>query len=264
MSVRTSIDFGVPTSIGYRGTEFLFDYDDVNRLWKSNNGTNATKYQFDSRGNLIKTTLLEKGDDSTYATKENNHSGNTLIQEAGFPSHCNDVTAKTCNKPKWIKDARGHQRDYLYHSKSGQLLVETSPANDKGIRPQTRYHYQQYYAWYHRDDDGQFEAADNPIWLLAEESSCITGSGKASHTAPNIDHATGNLASQQRGCASDADEIKITYHYGQGSATQANNLWLRGKTTTTPDGSRTVCFEYDKLGNVIGETEPLGAVNGCQ
>ncbi|HTM40966.1 MAG TPA: hypothetical protein VL177_08645, partial [Terriglobales bacterium] len=80
------------------------------------------RYDYDSRGNLIKITRQEGLADET-------------VRQAGYPASCSSSTRKTCNKPLWVKDARGHQTDYPYHAASGQVDTVTGPADANGIRP---------------------------------------------------------------------------------------------------------------------------------
>lgn len=174
-----------------------------------------------TRGNLTKITF------------EQNESNSTTM-EAHFPSNCTITTRKICNKPIWVKDARGNQTDYQYHAPSGQVAVVTNPPDSDGRRAQTRYKYQQKYAWY-KKNGSSIERADVPIWMLVEQ--CQTGSASES-------------------CGTSVNDVVTTYDYGPDDGSKANNLFLRSKTVTADNVSRTTCYQYDIYGNQIGETMP--------
>jgi hypothetical protein len=160
---------------------------------------------------------------------------NATTVEANYPSSCTIATRKICNKPIWVKDARGNQTDYQYHAPSGQVAVVTNPPDNDGRRAQTHYKYEQKYAWY-KKNGSSIERADVPIWMLVEQ--CQTGNASAS------------------GCGTSADDVVTTYDYGPDDGSKANNLLLRSKTVTADKISRTTCYQYDIYGNQIGETKP--------
>lgn len=187
------------------------------------------RYHYDSRGNL------------TQIEEEAQNEIRTIT--AGYPTTC--TNPKTCNKALWIQDARGQRTDYQYDADSGQVTKVTGPANIHGIRPQTRYEYDNYYATYYRDTNAP---TDKPLRLLKREAYCRT-------TA-----ASGN------GCAGGAiDEVVKKYYYGPQNGTP-NNLLLRGVSVTaegsTPNtlSTQVTCYEYDIYGNQIGVTSPKGSL----
>jgi hypothetical protein len=97
-------------------------------------------------------------------------------------------------------------------------------------------------------------AADSPIWLITEQSTCISGAANAP--------ATGDITTDEEGCTLGAtDEVKISYEYGTG--TGVNNLFLKGKATTADGETQRTCYEYAQYGNQIGETKPLGTTGSC-
>ena len=153
---------------------------------------------------------------------------------AVYADQCN---AKTCNKPIQLIDERNRVTDYQYHSASGQIVRVTKPAGRNSVRPETRYSYEQKYAWY-KDASGNLKKASTPIWLLTRESQCLTGA------------ASGN------GCAKANDEVVTTYKYGEQGV--ANNLFLTSVTVTANGESRTSCYDYDDYGNRIAETTAKG------
>lgn len=164
----------------------------------------------------------------------------TITFEGNFPATCTSIVS--CNKPVWTRDARGNQTDYEYSGVHGNVLKTTGPAVN-GVRPQTRYEYQQFQARY-KNSGGLIVASGLPIWLLTKEEFCKTTSASGS------------------GCAGGAsDEVEITYDYGP--ATGANNLWLRGKAVTADGQTLRTCYYYDDFGNQIAETEPKAGLTSC-
>lgn len=65
--------------------------------------------------------------------------------------------------------------DYTYDA-AGNLLTETGPAPTPGApRPQTRYTWEQRYAWYKRNGSASITQAASPVWVMVEQSQCMTG-----------------------------------------------------------------------------------------
>lgn len=195
---------------------------------------NSISLLYETRNNLTK----------RVSNPRSGSSDSTFYEYASYPSTCSNP--KTCNQPEWVKDARGNQTDYTYHAASGMVATITKPANENGIRSQTRFSYQQFYARYKNPITGNMQQASTPIWLTSSQSECIKGAG----------HSSGN------GCALGVnDEVVTTYHYGNTS--QPNNLWLKGETVSTSNKSLTTCYQYDRLGNRIGETQPTSGLSTC-
>jgi len=200
--------------------------------WNPTTGQGPDKeYHYDSRGNL-KTIVQNPG------------AGNETRIEAGYPSSCSFSNRKICNQPSWVENERGHRTDYNYHAPSGQVAKITEPADNSGVRPQTRYEYQQYYAYYKRPGSNSIQRAESPVWLLSRESYCRTGS------------ASGN------GCSGSGDEVVIEYDYGPQDGSP-NNLNLRSQTVIADGQSRRTCFQYDIYGHQIGETAPKAGLSQC-
>lgn len=152
---------------------------------------------------------------------------------AHFPATC--TNRLVCNKPQYLVDARGNQTDYTYDPAHGGVLTETAPAPTAGSpRPQRRYAYAQYYAWY-KNASGTLVQAASPIWLLSSVSECRS------------------LAS----CASTADETVTAFTYGASGV--ANNLLPTARTVRAGDNSvsSTVSRTYDEWGNVLTKDGPL-------
>jgi len=198
-------------------------------------------YYAGPRGNLNKIAAVDASGSET-----------TLQEVLAFESYevpCS--RPKTCNKPKKIQDARGNITEYEYDSlgRFGNPIKITGPANKQGIRPTTIYNYEPRYAYYKKD--GDFISQDpDPIWMLTSEYSYSCQTTPA--TSPSC---LGN----------GLDKIETVYEYGPQSAGQPNNLLLMGKVVTAAavnasnvmeSTSKRTCFQYDKYGNKIGQTEP--------
>lgn len=200
-------------------------------------------YYYDGpRGNLNKINVI------------NSSGGETLFQEAGYSTTCD--YPKICNKPLWVKDARGNVTNYEYdpQGRFGNPIKITAPADKNGKRAATIYNYEPKYAYY--KINGEAIAQDSaPVWMLASEYTCR------------------NSDATSTGCtAGNIDMVKTSYYYGQQSTAQANNLLLRGKSIMAEGSSgaletRVWCYEYDKYGKLIGETLPKGnstVLESCQ
>lgn len=111
---------------------------------------NVVDLNRDERGNLFTKTLKPK----------TGWSDPDLVSSASFPPNrydppdsalrlvgCVADSQKLCDKPIYTIDPRGHRTDYTYDPAHGGVLTETGPAGPNGIRPQTRYTYQQRHAW---------------------------------------------------------------------------------------------------------------------
>jgi len=192
---------------------------------------NRLVFQYDSRGRLTSRTLRSGV----------NSGPGDIEMKAEYPSGC--PNRKTCNKPTRVEDAMGNPTDYTYHGSSGQVATVTGPPDRNGVRPQTRYSYEQYYAWF-KDSNDNIQRANSPIWLLAKESSCRTSAATSS------------------GCQGGAaDEGVIEYEYGPEG--EPNNLFLRGMAVIADGQIRRTCYQYDPYGNVIGEIQPKAGLNEC-
>lgn len=148
--------------------------------------------------------------------------------------------AKRCDKPTTRIDPRGNRTDYEYSAEHGGLLSETAPAVD-GVRPQTRYFYEQRYA-YLRTAGGGYAQATSPVWLLVRKSICKAGSASGT------------------GCAIAGDEVVTTYEYGPTSG--PNNLQMRGMVEDAGGLALRTCYGYDAQGNRISETRPRAQLAG--
>lgn len=216
--------FTIPRMFLKTGNGIQLDYDEgqeSNRLEKSTEYGKTAVYEYDARGNITKKTWEMDN------TQSNPASYTDIIYEAGYDTDCTNI--KKCNKPNWIIDGKGNQTDYEYHPQSGQLSKVTRPANDAGIRPQTRYTYEQKYASFIQSEGGSATQSGDPIWMLTKESFCMKGS------------ATAN------GCALTNDEVVTHYQYD-------DNLFLTGIIEIAEGKARKTCLQRNMLGQVVNET----------
>ena len=216
------------------GTVYTYSGDDSNLIEsvvKPEGGT--ASYTYDGRGNITQVTEAPK-------------SGSSLpsrTMTASYDATCSYIAK--CNKPNSVIDYNGNETDYTYNTTTGQTLTVTGPAAPSGVRPQTRYTYEQLYAWVNNGSGG-YSPASSPISLLYQTSKCITGAA----------------ASSGVGCAlGSSDEIITTYEYGPASG--PNNLWLRGMIVDSAGLKLQTCYAYDIYGNKISETSPRANLSAC-
>lgn len=153
--------------------------------------------------------------------------GPTLTWTKGYAPGCNVATLIYCNKPTHEIDPRGKRTDYTYDPVHGGLLTKTLPADDRGIRPQIRYTYQQYSAKVLNSAGALVDEA--PIWKLQSTSACRT----------------------EASCAGTADEVVTSYTYD-------DNLLVESETARAGDwsASTTVANSYDPVGNLVSVDGP--------
>lgn len=136
---------------------------------------------------------------------------------------------------KSTTDPKGNVTEYTYDPVHGGVLTATYPAATAGgVRPQKRYTYDKFFAWYN-NSSGALVQSSTPIWLLTSTSECRT------------------LAN----CANTADETRTTFTYGVPGT--PNNLLLTSVTISAGDGSilSTTKNTYDNLGNLLTVDGPL-------
>lgn len=227
----------VPSTVAYEirlwDKTIYLNQDRYNRIRSVSNKVTATgeTFEYDSRGNITQKTV--------------SGGGSQIVVKAEYPETCSNP--KTCNQAIWMEDALGNRTDYTYHSESGQVATVTLPApTTGGVRPQTRYRYEQKTATF-KDTAGQLRQAEDPIWMLVEESYCRNGAA----------HSSG------QGCQLGAtDEVKTTYEY------EENNLLVKGVVVQAVNAAnqietRRTCYRYDRYGNRISETLPKANLNAC-
>ncbi len=182
-----------------------------------------TKYTYSS-GHLIRTQRIAKPgsnlpDIVQSAPADNNCGGNFVL----------------CGKPPTLIDANGNVTNLTYDPTHGGVLTETLPApKADAVRPQKRYTYEQFYAWYY-NSAGVLAQSPTPVWKLTKISECRT----------------------QANCAGTADETVTTIRYGAPGT--ANNLLPTSHTVAAGDGSlsSTTTTTYDAQGNAVSVDGPL-------
>ncbi|PXA79209.1 hypothetical protein DMC25_21860 [Caulobacter sp. D4A] len=219
----------IKTDTDALGKTTSFVYDDYRRLKRVTRPEgDYTEYTYDLRGNVTESRQVSK----TPGTPAD------IVARASFPTTCSDpgVNQKTCNKPIWTQDALGLQTDYTYHLDSGAVATVTSPAGANGVRPQVRYAYGQFYAWY-KDANGVLVRAPTPVWRMTERSTCATGVAPA--------------------CLNTADEQKTVLSYGVDGT--PNNVQLTAQTEKAGSGGlvATTAYTHDAFGNVRTVDGPL-------
>lgn len=226
LHVTSDATFGVPLHVTRDGTTVNLEQSFRNRITNVQFAAgHQTDYGYDARGNLTSTLSKATGFQDA-------------IQSANYDSSCSNPIK--CNQPNYIIDALNNRTDFSYNS-NGFLESITKPAGKNGIRPQTRYFYEQRRAWY-KNASNVF-VAGSPIWVLVRESFCKDGAASGS------------------GCATASDEVIKTYDYGMDSG--PNNLWLKGEVVTAAGKTLRTCYAYDIYGNKISETAPKANLTSC-
>lgn len=193
---------------------------------------NRIDFGYGPRGNLAVEQVTPKPGSSQ---------GEPVIQRtAYYPAGC--TNRLTCNKPEYVIDARGQRTDFTYDPAHGGVLTETGPADASGIRPQTRYTYQQRYAWILNASGGYSQAA-TPVWVRTSESRCRTSA------------AIGNPC--------DAPNDETVTHIGYGPDGGPNNLLPRDQLVVSGGLTARTCLAYDRNGNRISETGPGAQLASC-
>lgn len=246
--------FSRPTGSGYLWRAVLTDPALVQRTFQVQSVVTGTSRIFIDP--LNRTTRYELDPYDRYyaasppelntATATLDDRGNTLqLNQAaksgtGLPDIVSSVSIATacanivvCNKPNSYTDPKGNVTDFTYDPVHGGVLTATMPAPTVGaVRPQKRYTYGQFYAWY-KNASGTIVQAPSPNWLLTQVSECRTGAAPA--------------------CVGTADETRTTYNYGASGT--ANNLLPVSVTVAAGDGSisATTTITYDAVGNKLTE-----------
>lgn len=191
-------------------------------------------YGYDARGNMT------------------SHTKGAVTFTASYPASCDNP--KSCNKPTWTSDAKGNKTWFTYHSQSGEVETITYPADKNGLVRQVRFEYTPHQANYYPLNGGS-KIAGSPIWLKTAERTC---------TSSNTLGST---------CASANDEVVTQYEYNSDNlfltgmtitAAEPVNMWAPGGASNTIQvTTKRTCFQYDKYGNKIGETEPNAFLSQC-
>lgn len=218
------------TGIWYQGANSYYPMEAGVVWWVFNPERDSTEYLRDQRGNIQQANRHPKPGPEI----------GDIILKARYPDGC--ANARTCNQPEWTEDARGNRTDYAYAPEHGGVLTETLPPNRHGVRAQTRYRYEQRYAWL-KNASGGYSRAASPVWLPVAKSACASGPASG------------------QGCAVAGDEVVTAYDYGPDSG--PNNLLLRGEAVTSGSVTLRTCYGYDGQGNRISTTGPGAGLTSC-
>lgn len=202
-----------------------------------------TKRTYDAQFVKVLSVAQPSGRKETYTY--NSSRSITQVQatpSTGFSDPALNVTytydctvALNCKKPATKTDAGLNTTNYTYDPVHGGLLTETLPAPSAGaVRPQTRYTWAQYYAWF-RNTSGTLVQASTPVWRVSSISECRTSSS----------------------CVGGSDETKTTYTYGASGT--PNNLLVTQTTVAAGDNSlsATTTRSHDANGDLVSEDGPL-------
>lgn len=227
----TSADYCVPVVIGTNGP-FLGGATGCAavsaRYWRYPEG-NQSDYKYDGWGNVLE--IRDKPKSGSIDAE--------IVRS--FSYDCTSIV--TCRKPSVITAANGGVTNVIRSAIHGGVLKMILPADNNGVRPETRYAYAQRYAWI-KNGSGYIQAS-SPIWVLSSEEFCKTSAADSS----------GNCA------AGASDEVITAYDYGPNSG--PNNLWLRGVAVTADSQTLRTCYSYDKWGRKISETKPAANLAVC-
>lgn len=230
-TVVTDPDTDLPSSVtDEAGSTWTYTYDSSKRLSQAKAPSGrSTNYTYDARGNI--TTVTQVASPGSGLAN--------IVTNSSFLSTCSN--ALTCNKPIWTKDASGNQTDYTYDPAHGGVLTITSPPDASGVRPQARYSYAPFQAYF-KNSTGSIVASGLPVYRNTAVSSCASAS-------------SANPAS----CVGSSTEQKVTLSYGPQAAGTANNLLPVSETVAAGDGSLTATMSstFDNLGNRTAVDGPL-------
>ncbi|MBY0569103.1 MAG: RHS repeat-associated core domain-containing protein [Hyphomonadaceae bacterium] len=213
------------------GLSITYSYDGENRVTGITDTADViTQFQYDARGNVTQTTRVPAA------------GGTSIVTSASYPSDCTYI--RTCNLPTSTTDERGFQTDYTYDNAHGGVLTVTSPAPTgsapaiTGVRPQTRFEYGQFSAYY-KNSSGTIVAGPSQVTLLIETSACATTSS----------------------CDGGSDETLTVIGYG--STGVANNRLPVSQTIQSGTGSisSATAFTYDSVGNLLTIDGPLSGTD---
>ena len=226
-----------PTTFQYSDDSYRLGWGNLVQItWPEGN---RDYYRFDDYRNVTAHWRIPKGASTTLPVEQ---IPGTTVARASYSCH-----GLVCSKPDWIRDERENQTDFTYDNTHGGVLTVTWPAPvANGVRPQTRYTYDQFTARYYKA--GTLTAAA-PVWRLTRASTCQTLAGEtpATPTTPKIPAA----------CVGTADEVVTSYAYE--NSAMANNVRLVSTTTRAGDSSlsATTTYAYNARGDVISTDGPL-------
>ena len=216
------------------GRTTSYEYDAYRRPTKiTYPEQNYVLFEYDTRGNLTKTTRVAKPGTSDAS----------LVTSAAYPASCASNAA--CNKPLTTTDERGKVTDYTYDPTHGGVLSVTLPADATGIRPQARYTYQRL--------DMYGAPSSTGVFVQTVISSCRTAAsctGTADEAKTTIAYGRNLLpASITRGAGDGSLTASTTMAYDD----IGNLLTVDGALAAAAD---TVRIRYNKSREVVGEITP--------
>lgn len=230
-TVVSNMTVGLPTSFTDElGKTTSYTYDATGRLTRITLPEgNYVQLTYDGRGNVTEERQVSK----TPGTPPD------IVLTAGYSATCSNTL--TCNKPNWTKDAKGNQTDYAWDATHGGLVTVTAPADPAGVRPQARYGYTGYQAYF-KNTLGSIVASGITQYEPTSVSTCVTAT-------------SANPAS----CVGTINERKTTTNFGPQVAGTANNLLPVSTTVAAGDNSisATTAFTYDSIGNRTKVDGPL-------
>lgn len=217
----------------------------LGKVLSNRTGTGGTTtYEYDSKTRLTKV-IAPEGDRTIYthddfdnvtsAVSMSKSGGASLSTSTKFPPYCGNPVI--CHQPTSTTDAKGKVTDYEYDPVHGGITKVRRPApTADAARPETRYSYQQFYAWY-KNASGVLTRAASPIWKLVGVSECSSGEAPA--------------------CVGTAAETRTELAYG--TSGMPNNLLPTSINVRAGDNlvSSTQTMRYDPYGNVVAVDGPL-------
>ncbi len=223
--VTSDTTVGLPTSIKDElNRTTIFTYDTNGRLLTTTRPEgNQFKNTYDARGNVIERRAVAKPGSGIA----------DVVASASYDATCSNPV--TCNKPNTTTDPKSNVTNYTYDSGHGGVLTVTAPAaTTGGVRPQTRYSYSSFQAYY--NNGSGIVASGQPTALLTGTSTCAASVS----------------------CSGGAGETKTTIAYGPQTTGTANNLLPVSTTAAAGDGSVSAvsAYGYDAIGNMTSEDGP--------
>lgn len=185
---------------------------------------NRIEYGYTDRGDLASVTRVPK-------------SGNYGDATTVFATFGDCSSAIRCGRPTSITDARLAVTEFTYDDR-GNVLTETRPADVNGVRPETRFTYQELAAWVRTSSTGPLEQAAAVV-LPVQVSSCASGTAAT--------------------CVGTSQEVRTTTTYQAGSTSTGSNLLAVTITSGAGDGSllATTSAAWDDNGDVKTVNGPL-------
>lgn len=222
----------------------LFDYDSQGRLTGVlNPGGDYTSFTYDVRGNV------------TQSVFRSNNLTDTITTSATYPTTCTSLA--TCNKPETTTDPRLNVTNYVWSTVHGGILNITSPAPQSGAaRPQTRFSYDQFNAYYKRTSS-TVSMDPNAVWMPTIVSACIVGT--AVSCSPTNEIAT--VASYETsGAATNLLPKSIRSGAADNSLVATTSMTYTADsdvaTVSGPLSGQTANYYYDDARQVVGMVGP--------